>query len=74
MRYAFDELQLNRLDGRWFSDNVPSKNMYMKCGWKEEGIRRNYIFKHGEFRNLVETGILASEYYDLIKESDYWEN
>ena len=40
MRYAFDELQLNRLDGSWFPENVASKGMYMKCGWKEEGVRR----------------------------------
>ena len=31
MRYAFDELQLNRLDGSWFPDNAPSKGMYTKC-------------------------------------------
>lgn len=46
MRYAFDELQLNRLDGSWFPDNAPSKGMYTKCGWVEEGVRRNYITHH----------------------------
>lgn len=73
MRYAFDELQLNRLDGRWFEDNIASKNMYMKCGWKEEGIRRNYIYKGGRYKNVVETGILATEYYELVKNNHYWE-
>ncbi len=74
MRYAFDELGLNRLNGSWFPDNVPSKNMYMKCGWKEEGIRRNYIYKQGKFKDLVETGILAEEYYRLIAENHYWDD
>lgn len=74
MRYAFDELGLNRLNGSWFAENIPSKSMYMKCGWKEEGIRRNYIFKHGKYRNLVETGILAEEYYKLIEDNHYWDN
>lgn len=73
MRYAFDELGLNRLNGSWFMENIPSKTMYMKCGWKEEGIRRNYIYKNGEYRDLVETGILASEYYELIKDNNYWD-
>lgn len=74
MRYAFDELGLNRLNGSWFSDNIPSKNMYMKCGWKEEGIRRKYIYKQGAFRDLVETGVLAEDYYRLIAENHYWDN
>ena len=74
MRYAFDELGLNRLNGAWFPENIASKTMYMKCGWKEEGIRRNYIYKHGKYRDLLETGILASEYYELITKNRYWDN
>lgn len=73
MRYAFDELGLNRLNGSWFSENIPSKTMYMKCGWKEEGIRRKYIYKNGNYRDLVETGILAEDYYRLVEEKRYWE-
>lgn len=73
MRYAFDELGLNRLNGAWFPENIASKNMYMKCGWKEEGIRRNYIFKNGRYHDLVETGILAEEYYEQIRKNNYWE-
>lgn len=73
MRYAFDELGLNRLNGSWFPDNIASKKMYMRCGWKEEGVRRNYIYKQGAFRDLVETGVLAEDYYRLIAENRYWE-
>lgn len=72
MRYAFDELQLNRLDGSWFPENVASRGMYMKCGWKEEGVRRNYIFKNGKYRDLVVVGILANEYHELINKNHYW--
>ena len=73
MRYAFDELQLNRLDGSWFADNLPSKRMYMKCGWAEEGVRRSYIYKGGKYRDLVITGILAEDYYALIEREHYWD-
>lgn len=73
MRYAFDELGLNRLEGSWFADNVASRGMYMKCGWVEEGIRREYIYKGGKYRDLVLTGILASEYYKLIQSNHYWD-
>ncbi len=73
MRYAFDELQLHRLDGAWFDDNLPSKNMYKKCGWVEEGVRREYIFKQGKYRDLTVVGVLASDYRALIEKNHYWD-
>ena len=73
MRYAFDELGLNRLDGSWFDSNIASKSLYKKCGWREEGVKRQYVYKKGEFRDLIIVGILASDYYELIKENKYWE-
>lgn len=73
MRYAFDELGLHRLDGSWFDTNIASKRLYKKCGWVEEGIKREYVFKKGAFRNLTVVGILASEYYSLIERNHYWD-
>ena len=74
MRYAFDELGLHRLDGAWFDTNIASKNLYTKCGWREEGIKREYIYKKGKFRDLIITGILAEEYYSLVSKNRYWDN
>ena len=31
-----------------------------------------YVYKRGEFRDLVETGILAEDYYKLIQMNHYW--
>lgn len=73
MRYAFDELQLNRLDSAWLPENVVSRGMYMKCGWIEEGTRRNYIYKNGKYNDLFIGGILASEYYELVQKNHYWD-
>jgi len=73
MRYAFDELQLNRLDGSWFPTNIASKTMYMKCGWKEEGIRRRYVFKNGQYHDIVMSGILADDYHILVEHNKYWD-
>lgn len=72
MRYALDELQLNRPAGSWFPDNAPSKGMYTKCDWLEEGIRRKYVFKNGQYRDLGLVGILAEEYHALIEKNHYW--
>lgn len=73
MRYAFDELQLNRLEGAWFPYNLPSKNMYMKLGWKVEGCKRQDAFKRGHYRDIEISSILRSEYYQMEKERKYWE-
>lgn len=72
MRYAFDELGLHRLDGSWLEDNIASIRLYTKLGWKTEGIRREYIYKGGVYKNLAVVGILASDYYKLVDEMQYW--
>lgn len=73
MRYAFDELQLNRLDGAIIDYNVASEGLYCnKCGWQLEGIRRQYVFKDGEYHDLKIVGILNEEYKNLIKKTNYW--
>ncbi len=74
MRYAFDELNLNRLDGSWFEDNIPSQKLYTKCGWSVEGCKRDYIYKNGHYRNLIIVGILKTDYEHLIQENHYWES
>lgn len=72
MRYAFDELGLHRLDGAWFDFNTASKALYTKCGWKEEGVRREYVYKQGNWRDLIIVGILESDYRRLIANNGYW--
>ena len=72
MRYAFDELGLHRLDGSWFDSNVASKRLYTKCGWKEEGTRKECVYKHGRWRDLTITGILDYEYRELLQQNNYW--
>mgnify|MGYP003815487553 CR=1 FL=1 len=50
MKYAFEELGLNRLDGSMIEYNEASLKMYLgKCGWKEEGRQRNWYFRKNKF-------------------------
>lgn len=75
MRYAFEELQLNRLDGTIINYNEPSRKLYCeKCGWKVEGLKRKAVFKQNEYHDELIVGILKEEYESLIKENNYWEN
>lgn len=72
MRYAFDELGLHRLDGSWFDFNTASKALYTKCGWKPEGVLREYVYKQGQWRDLTVVGVLDSDYRKLVAENGYW--
>ena len=62
MEYAFNHINLNRLDGKWLLYNIASKKLYEKCGWHEEGIKRQAIFRNGEYHDLAISGILKEEY------------
>ena len=74
MRYAFNELQLNRLDGAIIEYNEGSKKLYCeKCGWKVEGIQRKKIFKSGRYYNRIIVGILKEDYEELTENNNYWE-
>lgn len=73
MKYAFEELQLNRLNGSILEYNEMSKKLYLdKCGWEIEGVRRKAIFKRNAYHDELIVGILKEEYELLIKNNNYW--
>lgn len=67
MQYAFEELQLNRLDGAWTEYNKASIALYKKCGWEIEGCKKRGVFKRGKYYDRYFGGILVENYYDTIK-------
>ena len=75
MRYAFDELNLERLDGSMIAYNQVSIDTYCgdKVGWKEEGRRRNYFYRKGSYWDQVVVGVTRSDYAGLLDRTNYWE-
>lgn len=67
MRYAFEELNLNRLCGSILDYNTASWKLYTKCGWKSEGVYRQSIFKNGAYHDESPVAILKSEYIEWRK-------
>lgn len=68
MRFAFEELGLERLDGSMIEYNEASLKMYIhKCGWKEEGRQRNWYFRKNRFWDKIIVGITKDDYFELIK-------
>ncbi len=74
MRYAFEELGLQRLDGSMIEYNTPSLGVYLKkCNWKEEGRQRNYYFRKNQWWDKIVVGITRDDYSDLLASNPYWD-
>jgi RimJ/RimL family protein N-acetyltransferase len=74
MRYAFEELHLERIDGSMIENNQVSLNVYCsKCGWKEEGRLRRWYFRKNRYWDKIVVGITRDDYFALIAENRYWD-
>lgn len=62
LRYAFLELGLHRVELEVFEENRRARRCYEKVGFREEGIRREAVFRDGRFQDLVIMSILAREF------------
>jgi len=60
--YAFNELRLNRLETTIISINEPSLRLFTKCGWKKEGVLRNWYFRKGGYIDKIIFGLLREDF------------
>lgn len=73
MRYCFEELNLNRLEGAILTFNKPSYHLYVeKCGWSVEGTKRQNVYKKGKYHDQLMVAILKEDYEKLIEKTNYW--
>lgn len=74
MRYAFEELGLQRLDSSIIEYNTPSMKLYLEhCGWVEEGRRRGWYWRKNRFWDQVLVGTTRDDYFALLKRVNYWD-
>jgi RimJ/RimL family protein N-acetyltransferase len=72
-RVAFEELGLHRLDAEISAFNEASLRLYVgRCGWREEGRRRENFYRRGRYWDSVQVGILAAEYQEHATRTAYW--
>lgn len=64
IKYAFDELGLNCINGVILEENYLSRNLSKKVGFVEEGILRKRVYKNGKYRNLVSLSLLKEEFQE----------
>jgi|WetSurMetagenome_2_1015567.scaffolds.fasta_scaffold277674_2 RimJ/RimL family protein N-acetyltransferase len=62
IRYAFEQLNLNRVSSRVYDFNPRSQRMHLKLGFKEEGRRRQAKYVNGQYHDVFEYGLLRSDW------------
>ena len=64
IKFAFEVLGLRRLENGYFKDNIRSHKMQLRCGYKDEGIRRKKFVSQatGNYEDEYITGLLKEEW------------
>ncbi|PMB53256.1 GNAT family N-acetyltransferase [Fischerella thermalis CCMEE 5201] len=65
LRYGFEKLGLHRICASHFSHNPASGRVMQKIGMTYEGCRRQHICKWGQYEDIIDYGILKSEWQNL---------
>ncbi|WP_308524438.1 GNAT family protein [uncultured Tissierella sp.] len=63
--FAFNRLNLHKLDLEVRSYNERAIRCYEKCGFKEEGRIRENFFTDGKYTDTLFMGILKREYENI---------
>lgn len=60
--FAFEEMNLNRVELAVFDFNERAIAAYRKCGFVEEGRRRQALYKGGQYHDVLVMGVLREEF------------
>lgn len=60
--HAFIDLGLERVQSIILSDNIGSVKMHEKCGFMQEGVLRNAVFKNGKMQDLILMSVLSQDF------------
>lgn len=66
MKIAFTELKLHKIELNVCEQNIPAIKCYQKNGFIIEGKLREHMIIEGKYGNLLQMGILESEYRKIL--------
>lgn len=69
LKFVFEDLKLHKIYAKLYKENIHSKKVLEKCGFKLDATMREARFKHGQWHDELIYGILKSE-YDLNSSID----
>ena len=58
----FVDLRLNRIEAVTLEENIASKNLLKKIGFKKEGVLRKYLKINGTWRDHILYGLLENDF------------
>ena len=58
----FIDLRLNRIEAATLEENIASKNLLKKIGFKKEGVLRKYLKINGTWRDHIIYGLLENDF------------
>jgi diamine N-acetyltransferase len=64
LQHGFHDRGLNRIYLQVLKENHAAIHLYEKAGFKHEGVKRQEIFKNGQFHDMLCMAILRSDYQD----------
>jgi RimJ/RimL family protein N-acetyltransferase len=67
VRFAFEQLNLNKVRLRVYDFNLRGIKSYLKLGFKQEGVLRQELFKDGKYHDIVMMGLLREEWAGRMK-------
>ena len=60
--FCFDHLDLCKVHGGCYSDNLPAIYNYRHQGWSLDGIRKNQVLSKGKYVDVVHFAMFRSDY------------
>jgi len=67
LRYAFEELNLQRAASPTLPYNKSAIRWYEELGFKEEGIARKAVYINGQFHDVIHHAMLREEWHDDLR-------
>lgn len=67
LNYAFNTLNLRKINSSFISFNIRSRNYHLTCGYKIEGRRRKQVYRNGKYWDMVIVGLFKREWITAWK-------
>lgn len=62
IKYGFEQLRINRIEAFTSTENIPSKNLLLKCGFALEGILRQHRYHRGNYVDAYSFSLLRQDF------------
>lgn len=69
LRYAFREMNMNRVALEVADFNAPARRSYEKCGFQLEGTLRQYMYREGRYWDMHLMALLRDDWEAMQSES-----